>query len=170
MLRVFSCGGVVLTVNANGEHFLTMNLRGKNRNVFLRILAAGCLLLWLAALGFCSTEALIGHHDETVSQKAKTKHSHSESPDSKHREHRGCDDDPLCVALHSVNAPSPTILLAKPVSQWIATIDFAPLIALTSLEQPAIDFPRQQPDRIPIFTPEVYLGPAFRSHAPPTLV
>lgn len=90
----------------------------------------------------------------------------SQSPDSdKHDSH----DDSLCVSLHSVCPASPNAILVKPDFGLAFTLDFisaAPLVALT---QPEAVISRQPPDCHLVFTPEVCLGPAFHSLAPPAV-
>jgi hypothetical protein len=127
----------------------------------LRICAAALLVVWLAAVGFCSTECLGDdcHADTANIKKAATTNGQSHDSDSH--------DDSLCVSMHSLcPAPVNTILI-KPAFGLAFTLDFistAQLVDVASLET---FVSRQPPDREFVFTPEVCLGAAFRSLAPP---
>jgi hypothetical protein len=140
--------------------------RRVTRGPLIRIFAACALFVWLAALTFCSMECNLGH---SHSDKSDTEHAVSSphdtpSPDSdNHDKH----DDSLCVSLKTSVHTTNGFVFSKPdfgcglalsfasPSQPLAATDIKPLIS------------RQPPDRQRVFTPEVSLGPAFRSHAPP---
>jgi hypothetical protein len=78
-------------------------------------------------------------------------------------------DDSLCVSLHSICPISPSSVLAKPDFGLAFTLDFISTARLVALAQPEATVSRQPPDLDKVFTPEVCLGPAFRSLAPPVL-
>lgn len=127
----------------------------------LRIFAAGVLVVWLAAVALCSTECLgeDSHAGTGHMEKAATSGGPTHDSDSH--------DDTLCVSMHSLcPAPANTILI-KPDFGLAFTPDFissAQIVEATSLET---SVPRQPPDRNWAFTPEVCLGPAIHSLAPP---
>ena len=133
---------------------------------FLRMVAAGMLLIWLAAVIACSTEcqgedfhAESSHMDQTV---ATSSQSHDSDNHDGH-------DDSLCISLHSTCPVSPSSVLTKPDSQLVLTLHFFSTSQLVALTQPETLIARQPPDPNQVFTPEVCLGPAFRSLAPPSL-
>ena len=136
----------------------------------LRSLAAATLLIWLAALVFCSFDCCVGisdcqswHHDE---QAAASHHDHDQAPDSDN--HSG-DGDSICDSLKTVVHAANKNLLLKPDFGFSILSFFSPSQALTvaQIETPVS---RQPPDREWLFTPAVYLGPAFRSLAPPVFL
>ncbi len=131
----------------------------------LRICAALSLLVWLAAIIACSTECRGDSHSESAMDQVASSSSQSHDSD-KHDSH----DDSICVSLHSICPTSPSPVLAKPDFGLAFTLDFisaAQLIAPTQLEATVSC---QPPDLDKVFTPEVCLGPAFHSLAPPVLI
>ena len=137
--------------------------RQKQMRPFLRVLAAGWLSVWLGALGVCSTEALCDLPHDGGSDEDGVQHAEHHDDSS----HHGCTDNPFCQSLKSTGLSQP---LAKLVKPDFHPLDFLPQrceLSLQLLPKPAIF--RQPPDRILPFTPELSLGPAFRSLAPPVI-
>lgn len=132
----------------------------------LRICAAVSLLVWLAAVIACSADCAGDSYCKSSAAMVQTAATSGQSHDSdKHDRH----DDSLCVSLHSVCPASPNAILVKPDFGLAFTLDFisaAPLVALT---RPEAVISRQPPDCHLVFTPEVCLGPAFHSLAPPAV-
>ncbi len=135
----------------------------------LRSLAGAMLLVWMTALAFCSAECFLGdshcqptHHDE---QATTSHHHHDEAPDSE--KHDGCDNS-FCDSLQTIVHTASGNHLFKPDFGLAYILDFAPS-QISTIPQAEAQISRQPPDRKWVFTPEVYLGPAFRSHAPPVL-
>ena len=132
----------------------------------LRIWAALSLLVWLAATGFCLTECAGEDSHSESAQMEQAAQSGSQSHDSdKHDSH----DDSLCVSLHSVCPVSPNSILVKPDFSLAFTLNFLSTAHLETVAQAETFIFRQPPDRQFVFTPEVCLGAAFRSLAPPVL-
>ncbi|HEY5298908.1 MAG TPA: hypothetical protein VIK59_13460 [Verrucomicrobiae bacterium] len=132
---------------------------------FLRFVAAGMLLVWVAAVTACSTECLgeDSHSDSAQMGQTASNQSHdSNKPDSH--------DDSLCVSLHSVCPTSPSLSFAKPDFGLAFTLDFLSAAQLITVAQPEAFVSRQPQEREWLLTPEVCLGPAFHSLAPPSLV
>ncbi len=135
-------------------------------NPFLRFVAAGMLLTWLAAVTDCSTECL---GEDSHSDSAKLDQSAAVSGQSHDSDKHDSHDDSFCASLHSICPGSPSSALPNPDFGLAATLDFisfALLVALAQLETPVS---RQPPDSNRVLTPEVCLGPAFRSLAPPVV-
>ena len=132
-----------------------------------RICAALLALVWISAFAICSTDCLGGHFDsDHAARAAQTEPAHGHSDSDKHREH----DDSFCVALHSVFLSSASPTLTKPDFGLAFTQDFAFKIPSIPLHPPEAAISRRPPEREWVFTPEVCLGPAFRSHAPPLAI
>jgi hypothetical protein len=135
-------------------------------NSFLRVAAAGTLVAWLMAVGSCSTECLGEDSHCESAHMNQTAATGSESHGSdKHDNH----DDSFCVSLHSICPGSPSSVLAKPDFGLAFTLDFIPAAQLVAFTQPEASISRQPPDDELVFAPEVSLGAAFYSPAPPVL-
>ena len=128
----------------------------------LRMCAAVSLLFWLAAFSFCSTECLAQHSDSDHVTQATTAPDHHDS-DSDHHDH----DDSFCVSLRSFAPASTVCELTKPNFALAFAINFPSLSHLVSVVEPEVPISRQPPDRAWLSTPEVCLGPALHSLAPP---
>jgi len=131
---------------------------------FLRFVAAGMLLVWVAAVTACSTECLgeDSHSDSAQMGQTANNQSHdSNKPDSH--------DDSLCVSLHSTCPTTPSLSFAKPDFGLAFTLDFISTAQLVTLAQSEASVSRQPTDDELVFTPEVSLGAAFYSLAPPVL-
>ncbi len=126
----------------------------------LRGVAAVTLLIWMSAIVMCQTHCC-GDDDHTAKEIATHHDSDSHDSDNHH-------DDAACatlkMALHSDNA----ITFAKP-DFAVFTLNFVSTAQSFALTQPEVFISRQPPDDNRVFTPEVCLGPAFRSLAPPVL-
>ena len=140
----------------------------------LRICAALMLLVWVAASGFCSAEPLFAHAKPGEHDSDKTAHHQDEavpsSTDSSHSHDSDKHDDGehSCCASLTAAAPSanPTVL-TKPDFGKLLSFNLLWLAQVLTSVQPEAPISRQPPDSQWVFTPEVRLGPAFRSHAPP---
>jgi len=159
----------------------------------LRITAAGCIALWLAGVSACNLKALfccVSHESETVAH-ADHEHSHDTKDTVAHTNHAHAagDHDPQDGDGHSPDSDKrdskegsccstlkAVVQTAKPVV--FSKSDFHPIpflcvfmethaASLTLSENP----PNRQAKKCDrTFTPEVCLGPAHRSHAPPAFV
>ena len=129
----------------------------------LRICAAVSLVVWLMAIGFCFTECQgENYHSELAHlEQAAATSSHSHDSD-KH-------DDSFCNSLHSICPVSPSVAFEKPDFGLALTLDFISTAQLALVAQSDTFVSRQPPDSHRVFTPEVYLGAAFRSLAPPVI-
>ena len=145
-------------------------------NPLLRIGAALLVLVWVASTSLCSAEHLIRHsesagahddasavdHHDVASSDADSGHSHDSG--KHHDDQHSCCDSPKILPQSSQSG-----LLAKPdfgKAFSISAILLAQELTRVQANTTALSV-RHAAERDWIFTPEVSLGPAFRSHAPP---
>lgn len=143
----------------------------RQQAVRLRLLASAVLLVWLTAMAFCAAHCSlgIGHGDSNQSSCHGTAASTSHHED----DHSGVPNDQRpqtsynCEILKSALLPGNAPILVQPEPHLLYVLP--PLVALleSALDEPRTSLLRQAWRRDWVFTPEVYLGPAFRSHAPP---
>ena len=157
----------------------------------LRILALGCVVLWLAGTSACNLERLFccdSHGDEVVAP-TDERHPHSENVAAAPHAHEGeaqhSDDaeghshgshkhkskeESCCSTLKAVVQTAEPIVLSTPACHPISFLSVlleTHAASFSLLENPA-DCQTKDSDRV--FTPEVCLGPAHRGLAPPSLV
>ena len=171
-----------------------MTRRHPKRPIALRIIAAGCVVLWLAGVSACSLESLLccdealaraegghshqadpvdagAHHTQVAdahhSQGSEAHHSHDAEGHSRRSHKHGGRDDSCCSTLQAIVQTAKQVVLSKPTLPAIPCLCVlveTRVAPLTLLENPPN---RQAKGRVWVFTPEVCLGPAFRSLAPP---
>ena len=129
----------------------------------LRLCAAVSLVFWLAAFALCSTECL-EHTDSNSDHVAQAAANHGQHDSDKTDNH----DDSFCISLHSFAPSSDQHVLVKPNFGLNFAHHFITAAQIIPVTEPEATTLRQPPDREWRFTPEVCLGPAFRSHAPPS--
>ena len=161
----------------------------------LRLVAAGCVVLWLLATSYCSIEHLFGlddhHHGDSdvhassdlqqaVANNDGAEHSHHESDADHHSgdaerhnsgsHHHHGKEGFCCSTIQATVLSSNPVPLGKPALTHIAFL-CVPVEAGDLLPLPANDTsPRHAKSRDWVFTPEVCTGPANRSHAPPAFI
>ena len=145
-----------------------MASRRTTLNPLLRLLAAGTLLCWLGALALCSTECFEGDSDHHAGQK-EIASSHSDAHPTPDSENHSGHDDSVCDSLKTLVPTAHTDLLPKP-DFGFCFLNFAAVPQALTVAECEAPVSRQPPDREFVFTPEVFLGPAFRSLAPPVLL
>lgn len=169
-----------------------MIVRQPKVHVGLRIVAAGCIVLWLLASSYCSVEHLldddhhhaeatasdsVAYHDSDHSQDAEAaEHAHGESShphdseQSSHDSHPHDDsDDACCSTLMATAQFAPPLVIVKPILQ---PLDFlCPVLQARDLmlSVPKDELERQVKPRDWVFTPQVCLDSAHHSLAPPFL-
>jgi hypothetical protein len=169
-----------------------MILRQPKIHVGIRIVAAGCIVLWLQATSHCAIERLFGddhHHAEAGASETLAQHDSGHSQEAKaaehangeashpqnseqpsHDSHRHNDGDNCCCSTVMATAQIATpFVIIKPV---LEPLDF--LFTVLQARDPVLAAPgdkveRQAKDRDGVFKPEVCLDPAHRSLAPPSL-
>ena len=83
---------------------------------------------------------------------------------------KGCDDQRCCSTIRAFLATPTPIVIAKPVAHPALIISLSCAARDHALAVPSTQILRQAKRRDWVFTPEVCLGPAFRSLAPPASV
>jgi len=170
----------------------------------LRIIAAGCVVLWLAGVSACSLEALFccDSHGDEAGTHAEHQHSHDAEPANAHGHHahdaEGHDshdahdaethhshdaeghshgshkhdskEGSCCSTLKAVVLTAHPVVISKPVFHPIPFLCVLPEMHAASLALSEKPPNRQAKPPDWVFTPEVCLGPAFRSLAPPAFV
>ena len=133
----------------------------------LRSLAMATLLCWLGALVLCATECSDGDSDHQTGQKemAASNSDNGSMPDSDN--HAGHDDS-VCNSLKTLVPTTCNLVLLKP-DFGFCTLSFVSLTPALTDAQVEASVSRQPPNTERLSAPEVYLGAAFRSLAPPVL-
>ena len=136
----------------------------------LRSFAAATLLVWLAVLAFCSADCLIGdshcqpsRHDE---QAASSHHDDDQTPES---DKHDSGNDSVCNSLKTLVPTANNNALFKP-DFGFSILSFVSLPQALAVAESGTPISRQARAPDCVFTPELRLGPAFRSHAPPLAV
>jgi hypothetical protein len=145
-----------------------MASRRTNLTPLLRPLAMVTLLCWLGAFVLCATECSDVDSDHQAGQKemAVSNSSNGSMPDSDN--HSGHDDS-ACNTLKTVVSTTCNLVLLKP-DFGFCTLSFISLPQAVTVVEVEKSISCQPPDPERLFTPEVCLGAAFHSLAPPTLV
>ncbi len=139
-----------------------------------RWFAAVTLMVWIGAQALCQSHCLINEchsepevADHHASEVAGLHHDHEHTPQPNNPQDS---TEALCLSLKSALTGSGTSPLVAP--QFAVLYTLAPLaLTLDAADiELAASFSREARLREWVFTPEVSLGPAFRSHAPPVLL
>ena len=161
-------------------------------HVGLRLVAAGCIGLWLLASSFCSIEHLfdndhhhaeagasetVAHPDSDHSQAAEAvEHAHSESSrphdpeQSSNDSHPHDDSDDACCSSLMATAQSATpSVIIKPILQPLDILCPVRQARDLILFAPKNELERQAKPRDCVYTPQACLGAAHRGLAPPSL-
>ena len=130
------------------------------------------LLAWLGAQNLCQAHCLFGAcpgeaDDASFHATAASDSHHGDEPASNHKEHG---DDASCATLKSALSGNTTPSLIAPEFSLIYTlVPIAFTLDATTIKLSA-SFSRQIDRQNLIFTPEVCLGSALHSLAPPLAV
>ena len=133
----------------------------------LRSFAAGALLVWVVAQAFCFAHPDFGA-SMTMAEKSSAGHAATSKPmvgDSCCPKPHAPSEGSICITLKSALVSSDATTLVQPDFQLLYTLD--PLTLDVTAVEPPPSFSRQAESRDWVFTPEVCLGSAFRSLAPP---
>ena len=131
----------------------------------IRWTALGCVALWLMAVGHCTFECTTdGSHppSKTASLAVTASSTHHSNQPAHH-------DNCFCDSLHSVCPIMPNATLERPDFGLAFTPGLVLVAQITAPVLPETIIPRQPPDPELVLTPEVSLGPALHSLAPPVL-
>ena len=148
-----------------------MRSRQTNFSPLLRSFAAGALLVWVAAqvLCFAPCNFGVGHGDseETSCHGSAPTPAHHDDSDSSSPAHHESSSSTACSTLKSALVGRSATALVQPDFHLLYTL--APLTLDARAVEPTASCFRQAKARDWVFRPEVCLGPAFRSLAPPFL-
>jgi hypothetical protein len=153
-----------------------------------------CMFVWVTGTLMCYAECLcncIGHDRPAHDHAAVAAHEHGHSRDAEPHEHAAaphqhddgatqgdqgcqgkkcCDENRCCPTIQALVVSPTPIVIAKPVTQPALLISLLCAAREHALNAPACGEFRQARSRDWVFTPEVCLGPALRSLAPPASV
>ena len=160
-------------------------------HVGLRLVAAGCIVLWLMASWWSSLPCRCGedHHAETCPSETLAHHDNShaheaeaaedadcdaghphDGAESSHNSYRDHDGGNCCCSTVMPTAQIATpVVIIKPAPQPLDFLCTVHLVRNPMLVAPGDKTERQTKDRDRVFKPEVCLCAAHRSLAPPSL-
>jgi hypothetical protein len=110
------------------------------------------------------------HHDAEAHQPATASHHHDGEAPQGHCGKSGCEGQCRCsVTIQAFVQTPPAIVIPKPVSQPVLNISLLCAARQHVFAAPPSETLRRGKPCDWVFTPEVCLGPAFHSLAPPSL-
>ena len=150
-----------------------MRSRSPANGPLLRSFAAVTLLVWVAALVFCAELC----SSSGSAADSESTHCHAEAADA----HHGHDDSSSSPSHHAPCGSASCLTLKQALVTSKAAPDFHPplhliynlpsfAVTLDAVETAIQHSFRQAKPRDWVLTPEVCLGPALRSLAPPSLL
>ncbi len=138
----------------------------------LRTCAVGALLLWVAAQVLCFAHCNFGV-PMTVTKNTPAAHALAPKPVS---ENHSCCPKPsntsggsVCTTLKSALVEKDSSGTTQPNLAPLYTLALFSVFLETTATAPSASVFRRAEKHDWVFTPEVFLGPAFRSLAPPSL-
>ncbi len=156
------------------ESRMLMNRR--RAKMFVRMTTLLFLPVWVMALAACSFECLSRHCDDhgagDTGEHANAAHADSNGDQSHNHDAppapaKAPRTEGFCASLASTTVSSTPVVVA-PVHSDLVVMILASAILPPSTENFSFHvFSRQRKRAIWVLTPEVCLGPALRSHAPP---
>ncbi len=148
-----------------------MNLRQTKFRPLVRVTAVATLFAWLGALALCQTECCSGdeHHSASADHHHADAAPHSHSHDHDQGNAPGSQkESSFCLSLKSFFHNSSGFSISKPILQPLYELTFALTPSADTAASSILLRFRQAKPADWVFTPEVCLGPAFRSLAPPS--
>ena len=149
------------------KHTAVVNERRTFLSSAWRIVALVTLFTWVFAFGLCTAHCGLGKDAPMKMTGA------SGSPSTCSGGCPGADPAApggFCLTVKSMSSDVSSVNLQAPDATAFLQAMLPPLLALDLSSSAAARLPRQADLLDRVFTPEVYLGPAFRSHAPPVLL
>jgi hypothetical protein len=145
----------------------------KTMKPLLRPFAAAALFVWLVAQVLCTAHCNFGfgygHSEKASCHGSAPAQAHHDDGNSHGPAPKGSSTGAACLTLKSALYDTNASALVKPEFQLLDTLpEFEPAVEATQTHLVAA-LSRQARPRDWVFTPEVCLGPAFRSNAPPSL-
>ena len=159
----------------------------------LRIVAGACAVLWFVGPLLCGAGRISkceGHHKVCAGQAAPTHahdiapaHEHEQSHDAAQAHHhddgeaqhehgskdkKSCDEKICCSSMQAIVPTAKPILIANSLSQQLFVVCLLNAAGENVLAASNCEPIRQAPPPDWVFTPELCLGPAHRSLAPPS--
>ena len=110
------------------------------------------------------------HHDADVHQHATASHDHDGAAPKPCAGKNGCEDKRCCSTIQALIPTMTSDVISKPVSQPALSIPLFCAAPQQEFAAPASETLCQATPRDWFFTPEVCLGPAFHSLAPPVFL
>lgn len=148
-----------------------MRLRETTLRPLFRSVAAATLFGWQAAQVLCTAHCSLGVGDcETGDAHCHgplASASHHDDGDSPKPAHDDTSTSAACITLKTALVNAGSLTLIQPDLFLLYTPPPFALALDVSAIEPEASFSRQAQPRDWVFTPEVCLGPAFRSQAPP---
>ena len=151
-----------------------MSSRRTNLRPLLRWFAVLTLLVWTGAHVVCRAHCLTSEcQDELTSSScneataSESHHTDEHAPQPHHPERSA---DASCDTLNSALTGHATALLVAPEFPLLYTLAPTALTSDATALEPTASFSRQADRRDRLLMPEVFLGAAFRSLAPPVLL
>ena len=148
-----------------------MSSRQTTLNPFVRWFATVTLVAWIGAQTLCQAQCLFGachgESDDVSCHATAAATSHHEDEHAPEPSHQDSSSDASCLTIKSALTSNGTLSLITPQFSLLYTL--APIaLSLDAMAiEPVASLSRQARLREWVFTPEVCLGPAFRSNAPP---
>jgi hypothetical protein len=135
----------------------------------LRSFAAVTLLAWLAAQVLCAAHCNFGvcHGEAEKASCHGPALTHHDDADPAGPGHDNSSTTATCLTLKSALVSGSPLALVPPELHLLYTLAPVALALDATMAEATAPSSRQAWRRDWAFTPEVYLGPAFRSHAPP---
>ena len=137
-----------------------------------RWIALGTLLVWVSAFGLCTVHCALGKgaHIGTANPESLPPCHGSGAPHSDSSKHSSDSSGSFCLTTKTLYLAVADLGLHAPDALAFVQPVFAALSVAEVEFVESAQLLRQSRAPDWVFTPEVYLGPAFRSHAPPVLL
>ena len=150
-----------------------MRSRQTTFSPLLRTFAAGALLVWVAAqvlcIAHCNFGVCHGDSEEASCHGSPPTPAHHDDGDAPSPAHHESSASAACSTLKSALMGSSATALVRPDFHLLYTLAPIALALDATAVEPTASLIRQAKTRGRVFKPEVCLGPAFRSLAPPFL-
>jgi hypothetical protein len=146
-----------------------MRSRHMKLSPLLRWMAVLTLLVWTGAQAMCQVHCLSSacQDESAAAGRVAEKASYSHHGDEHSPAHHDDSSDAACDTLKTVLTGNTTTPVVPPDFSLLYTVAPTVLALETTAIESAALFSRDARSHDWVFTPEVFLGPAFRSHAPP---
>jgi hypothetical protein len=137
------------------------------RATVLRALALACVPIWLGAIFLCSSHCSHAEADGSHSHEHATVASHHDHCPAPDNDNHGDSHNSFCDSLNSATLSSGKLAIDKPhLTIAFVSALFLPAPGFQAKDTKPLSFRQAKPPDF-VLTPEVCLGPAFRSLAPP---